>query len=228
MKKVLIDADTLAYRAVFSKGGDTLAGCSEKLEELVSNILVTMQYEYGNKFVYALYLTGDNNFRKDISPDYKAQRPKERPALLGFAKGYLEETYTTYVAEGEEADDAIAIVATANYPDAVIVSVDKDFRQVPCTLYNPVKQTWEEIDNWKGLSFFYEQMLVGDVADNIKGVYKVGPVKAKKMLSEATTERELWEIVLDAYEGDYDRAVMNGRLLWLRRHVNQVWQPPEG
>lgn len=226
--KVLIDADPLAYRAVFSSNGDSIGGVIEKIDELFNNIAKAIVYEFGHSYSRQAYLTGKGNFRYDISKDYKAQRPKEKPALLSFARDYMINEYDAILTEGEEADDAIAIEATTHYPDVIVVSIDKDFRQVPCHLYNPVKDEWDRIDYWNGLRFFYEQMLVGDRVDNIKGVDKIGPVKAIKMLTGATTELELWQRVLEAYEGDYDRAVMNGRLLWLRRQKDQVWMPPEG
>lgn len=224
--KVLIDADPLAYRAVFSKG-DTLGGVVEKIDELFNQITESVVYEFGDDLEYHSYLTGKNNFRYDFCKDYKGQRPKEKPTYLNFARDYIIENYDAIVTDGEEADDAIAIMATKHYQRAIVVSIDKDFKQVPCILYNPVKNEWDRIDYWNGLRFFYTQLLVGDRVDNIAGVFKVGPVKALKILEGAKTERELWERCLEAYEGDYDRAVMNGRLLWLRRQENQIWEPPK-
>jgi 5'-3' exonuclease len=171
-------------------------------------------------------LTGANNFRHEVAKDYKAQRPKEKPVLLNFARNYILEEYNTILTEGEEADDAIAILATKYFPEAVIVSIDKDFKQVPGLLFNPTKNEWTEVSEEGGMHFFYTQLLTGDKVDNIHGVYKVGPVKALKILEGATTEQEMWERCLEAYEGDYDRAVMNGRLLWLRRVEGQIWEPP--
>ena len=223
--KVLIDADPLAYRAVFSKG-DTLGGVVDKIDELYQQITESVVYEFGDDLEYHSYLTGKNNFRYDVCKDYKAQRPKEKPTFLNFAKEYIMDEYDAILTDGEEADDAIAIMATKHYPNVIIVSIDKDFKQVPSINYNPVKNEWDRVDHWNGLRFFYTQLLVGDRADNIEGIFKVGPVKALKILEGALTERELWERCLEAYEGDIDRAVMNGRLLWLRRHENQMWEPP--
>jgi 5'-3' exonuclease len=93
-------------------------------------------------------------------------------------------------------------------------------------LFNPTKNEWTEVSEEEGMYFFYTQLLTGDKVDNIHGVHKVGPVKALKILEGATTEQEMWERCLEAYEGDYDRAVMNGRLLWLRRVEGQIWEPP--
>lgn len=226
-KHILIDADTIAYRAVFSKDGDTIGGVIEKIEQVFDFIFDSVREKFGEDFVYKAYLTGSTNFRKDVAEDYKANRSGPRPVLLGFAKEHILENYNSELSEGEEADDAIAIAATKLRPHAVIVSIDKDFRQVPCLLFNPNRNTWEQIEEFEGLKNFYTQLLVGDNVDNIKGVWKVGPAKAEKILAGATTELELWKRCLEAYEGDIDRAVMNGRLLWLRRQENQLWEPPK-
>jgi 5'-3' exonuclease len=76
------------------------------------------------------------------------------------------------------------------------------------------KNEWKTVDEWSGLQFFYNQILTGDRADNIIGLYRVGPVKATKMLSEAKTEQDLWEACVKAYDGDVDRV------------EGEIWQPP--
>lgn len=225
-KHILIDADTIAYRAVFSKDGNTIGGVVEKVEAIFTHIVDSVQEKFGNNCTYKAYLTGSGNFRKEVAKDYKANRVGEKPVLLSFARDFILENYPSELSDGEEADDAIAIAATSLYPDAVIVSIDKDFRQVPCLLFNPNRNTWETVDEFEGLKFFYTQLLVGDSVDNIKGVWKVGPAKAAKILDGAATELEMWKRCLEAYEGDYERALMNGRLLWLRREKGQLWVPP--
>jgi 5'-3' exonuclease len=226
-KVILIDADPIAYRAVYSSEGDTIKGVCDKVDDIFKHIFEAMQERYGNDFRYVSFLTGANNFRHEVAKDYKAQRPKEKPVLLNFARNYILEDYNTILTEGEEADDAIAILATSYFPEAVIVSIDKDFKQVPGLLYNPTKNEWTEVSEEEGRYFFYTQLLTGDRVDNIHGVNKVGPVTAAKILEGATTEQEMWKRCLEAYEGDYDRAVMNGRLLWLRREEGQMWEPPK-
>ena len=98
--------------------------------------------------------------------------------------------------------------------------------QIPCHHFNFGKNEWKTVDEWSGLQFFYSQILTGDRADNIVGLYRVGPVKATKMLSEAKTEKDLWEACVKAYDGDVDRVIENARLLWLRRTEGEIWQPP--
>ena len=128
------------------------------------------------------------------------------------------------MSEGEEADDAVAIASTkGNY---WIVHVDKDLDQLPGWHYNPVKDEEYYVTEFEGLYSFYKQILTGDRVDNIEGLRGIGPVKADKILKDCTTERELYEACIKAYDGNTDRILENGKLLWLRRKPNQMWQPP--
>jgi len=226
--KLLIDGDTLCYRAAFSQEATTISGVCDKLDELMGHIFEATN-PYATPEDYAVFLTGKGNFRHDLIDTYKANPiDKPKPLMLPLARQYLIDSYNASVSEGEEADDVIAIEATRLYPECVIVSVDKDFRQVPSTIYNPSRNSWEKIDHEAGLFNFYEQLLTGDTADNIIGIYKVGPVKAKKMLAPCATEQDMFDVCLEAYEGDLDRMVVNARLLWLRRYEGQMWEPPSG
>ena len=128
------------------------------------------------------------------------------------------------VSDGQEADDDIAIRATELKGEGLIVSIDKDFMQVPGWHYNFVKKVKKEVTPEEGLRFFYTQILMGDSADNIPGIHRVGPVKAAKMLADAKTEQELYACCVEAMGAE--RVLENGRLLWLRRTADQMWEPP--
>ena len=178
---------------------------------------------------YSVYLTGKGNFRHEIakSHEYKGNRKSvEKPVHLYHIRDHLTNKYSAITSEGEEADDLIAIEATRLGPDTVVASIDKDMLQIPCHHFNFGNNEWKTVDEWSGLQFFYNQILTGDRADNIVGLYRVGPVKATKMLSEAKTEQDLWEACVKAYDGDVDRVIENARLLWLRRTEGEIWQPP--
>ena len=65
---------------------------------------------------YKVYLTGKGNFRHDIAvtEPYKGNRKeKEKPVHLEAIRQYLIKDWNAVVSEGEEADDLIAIDATA-------------------------------------------------------------------------------------------------------------------
>jgi len=49
-------------------------------------------------------------------------------------------------------------------------------------------------------------------------------------LTEAVTEKEMYDVCVVEYtDRDLDeaRVLENARLLWLRRHKEQMWLPPE-
>jgi len=79
---------------------------------------------------------------------------------------------------------------------------------------------------------FYKQMLLGDAADNIKGLYNVGAKSAwVKQLDDMTDEEEMYEHVEEKYRkyyGDYgDRFLKeNGTLLHMQRRKDDQWLPP--
>jgi 5'-3' exonuclease len=138
----------------------------------------------------------------------------------------MVDNWAAIVSEGEEADDLIAIAATKYGPETIVASIDKDMLQIPCRHFNFNRGDWKEVDPFEGIKFFYTQMLTGDRADNIIGLFKIGPVKADKILDGCTDEISLWNAVVKAYDGDTTRVVENARLLWLRRQENELWQPP--
>lgn len=231
VNKLLVDGDIIAYRAAFSVGD---LGYPWEVESKVDDL---MEYIIGETLVfssgsdYTTYLTGKNNFRHEIAvtAEYKGNRKSvSKPALLPDARHYMIKNYRGRIVNGQEADDAIAIEATSNDPETTVVaSIDKDMLQIPCWHFNFVTGDWTFVDKEMGLKSFYKQILTGDAADNIKGIYRVGPVKADKMLDGLTEEKDLYEAVVKAYDGDKERVLENARLLWLRREEGQMWEPPK-
>jgi 5'-3' exonuclease len=226
--KVLVDGDIVAYRAAFSTQDMFPQDAESKVDDLMDYILrETLMFPFPND--YKVFLTGSGNFRYDIAKSfpYKGNRSGvEKPIHLYVTRERLVSKWGAIVSEGEEADDLIAIAATEYGPDTIVASVDKDMLQIPCRHFNFTTGVWTTVTEFEGLRSFYKQILTGDRADNIVGLYRVGPVKAEKMLQDCDTEDELWDAVLKAYDGDLERVVENARLLWLRRKEGQLWQPP--
>lgn len=226
--KVLVDGDIVAYRAAFSTQDLFPEDARRKVDDLMLHILGETLVFY-TSCDYEVFLTGQGNFRYDIAKaaPYKGNRKDvAKPVHLSLCRDYLVDKWGAIVSEGEEADDLIAIAATEYGPDTVVASIDKDMLQIPCKHFNFSTGVWSDVSEFEGLKFFYKQILTGDRADNIMGLYRVGPVKAEKMLEGCDDEESLWDAVLKAYDGDLDRVVENARLLWLRRKEGQLWQPP--
>lgn len=229
--KALIDGDVFAYRAAFSTEGESKRNARVKVDEILQ---MSIEYVCGwpwGETDYQIYLTGSGyQFRHDIAKShvYKGNRSKrEKPEHLQYIRDYMISDWQTVVSVEQEADDCLAIHATELDHDCTIVSVDKDMLQVPCWHYNPVKGVMKKVTPSEGIKFFYTQILTGDSADNIHGIYNIGPKRAEKILKGVKSERSLWNKVVKEYNGDIDRAVENARLLWLRRYEGEIWQPPD-
>lgn len=220
----LIDADMLCYRIGFACDKEDASTAIKTMDKFVSDLIVTMDV-----INWELFLTGKGNFRNDyaVTVPYKGNRAKlKKPVHLQALRDYLVKEWNADMAEGQEADDAIAIRATELGDAGIIVSLDKDFDQVQGWHYNFVKDDLYYITAEEGLFNFYMQFLTGDRIDNIVGVKGIGPVKAEKLLTLAEgDEDQLFSICVEHL--GYDRAVENGRLLYLRRKEDEIWNPPQ-
>jgi 5'-3' exonuclease len=228
-KQVLVDGDPFAYRAAFSCEDESEEEALAKVDSVLDDALNEVMWEVSEDD-YQIFLTGKGNFRYDIavSHEYKGNRKGvEKPAHLQAIRQHMIDNWSAIVSEGEEADDLLGIWATAYGPQATIISIDKDMLQIPCHHYNPNKKTFTTMSERDGSKFFYTQILTGDKADNIIGLYGIGPKKAEKLLADSVTDEEMYEECLRAYGGEEDRVIENARLLWLRRYEGQLWEPPK-
>ena len=108
-----------------------------------------------------------------------------------------------------EADDAMGIYATAN-PGNIIVSPDKDMRQIPGRVYN-LDETLH-ITPEEGAKWHLIQTLAGDQTDGYSGVPGIGVKRAVALFDE---DGYSWETVVKAFKNkdlDEDAALMNARL----------------
>lgn len=230
---VLLDSDIIAYRISFACKDENISVAKRSLDSYVVDILVRgVDNTFPNCYVdeWKLYLTGSNNFRIAIAKTavYKGNRTAPKPEHLAALRQHLVREWGAVIVEGQEADDAIAIHNTwVNGEDVIISSVDKDLDQIPGWHYNFVKDIGYYITPEEATYKFYKQILTGDSADNIIGLYKVGPVKADKILEGCETEIDLYKACVAAYDGDEERVLENARLLWLRRFEGQMWEPPK-
>jgi hypothetical protein len=220
----LIDADSLIYAVGFSSNDTEESIALSRLEQTMIELCMELDCQD-----YKGFLTGKGNFRNDIAVTvpYKGQRVAEKPVHYQALRDHLVNSWGFEVVQGIEADDAVGIAAYALAEDeSIMVHIDKDLNQFRGWHYNYRKKEKYYVSEFEGLVSFYTQILTGDRIDNIVGLKGIGPVKAKRILEKCTNENELYQAVLKAYEGDQQRVLENGQLLWLQRSQNQVWTPP--
>lgn len=224
MITALIDADSLIYAVGFSSNDTEEPIALSRLEQTMTELCMDLDCDD-----YKGFLTGKGNFRNDIAvtAPYKGQRVADKPVHYQALRDHLVNSWGFEVVQGIEADDAVGIAAYALAEDeSIMVHIDKDLNQFRGWHYNYRKKEKYYVSEFEGLKSFYTQILTGDRIDNIVGLKGIGPVKAKRILEECTNENELYQAVLKAYEGDQQRVLENGQLLWLQREANQVWQIP--
>jgi DNA polymerase-1 len=169
----------------------------------VANMLKKLLVEYPTHHVAVVFDTKSKNFRHELYPDYKANRP-EMPEELASQILPLHELIRAMglpliAIEGIEADDVIGSFAKQAIEDnrQVIISTgDKDFAQLVCdkiTLINTMSSSRldeagvEEKFGVKPNQIIDYLALVGDSVDNVPGVPGVGPKTAAKWLREYHT-----------------------------------------
>lgn len=222
-KKALVDGDILVYRFAFAAENETEALCLVR----VTDFFIEDMFEKLGVDDYQIYITGVTNFRTEVAvtQPYKGNRAKTaKPRHYKAVRNKLLEMGAIETKD-EEADDAIAIEATKERDKVWIVSIDKDFKQVPGFHYNFVKEIKEYVSDEEALLNFYTQVLTGDRTDNIKGVEGYGPKKAEKALKDCKTAKEMWDVCVELH-GSIERATEDATLLYLRRTEGETWQPP--
>lgn len=126
-------------------------------DEVLSQVLGLSLYAPSRNYSRYYYFSGSNNFRKDLEPEYKAQRSSEKP--LAFAE-VRERLRPRFESRTLEADDLLGLHAS----QGVIVTSDKDLLQVPGKHYNPYDPNAKirTVDQEEGTYHFLTQVLTGD------------------------------------------------------------------
>ena len=211
----LIDADIVCFRVAAASENDPEDIAILRVDKLMRDVLEATQSSE-----YLAFLTGSNNFRKQINPEYKAHRKdKPLPKYLGVCREFLVTEWKATVSDGCEADDLLGIHQTEN---SILCSIDKDLLQIPGKHYNFVKQEFQNVTYEEGIKFFWKQMLIGDVSDNLFGVAGIGKVKASKLLDHLTSEEEMQNVVCKLYNNP-DRFQTNADCFWIWRNENEQW-----
>lgn len=196
------------------------------------------------------------SLRHNTHKEYKANRKNmSKPVHYNMLYNTLLDVYKAKISESDmEADDELGLNQTDK---TAIVTIDKDLWMIPgmhinlndenlkvfhATDLGSLTKTKDKAGKVRlkgtGFKWFAAQMLLGDPADNIKGIKGMGDVKVYSALNSKNTHKEIWETVLKAYK-DNDLLEINTILLWIARrdfptfkeymiHNNLSWELPDG
>ena len=214
---LLIDADFIVYKCCaaceteIDYGEDVIFVTSNYSDayKAVTNEISKITKQFGDFAKPILFFSDSNNFRKKISPEYKGHRNRKKPCGYKRVIRNLRIQYEVIVMKTLEADDAMGIYATA-HPGNIIVSPDKDMRQIPGKLYN--LETTQDITAKEGAKWHYIQTLAGDQTDGYSGVPGIGVKRAETLFDK---EGYSWDTVVKAFTDKgltVDDALLNARL----------------
>lgn len=218
--RALIDGDIIVYRGAASAQEDEQWVALSRADQMVQDILADTGADS-----YTVFLTGSGNFRRELTPTYKANRPDERPTHWQAVREFLVTHHKAIMCNGWEADDQMGAEQDKVGHTTVICSIDKDLFQIPGKHYNFVKKEARTVTPWEGIKHLYLQSLIGDRSDNIIGVQGIGPVKAERALAELETEEELYQKCREMYSDD-ERYHLNLQLLYIWQKMEDSYKPP--
>ena len=232
MTTLLVDGDIFVYRCAYNAQEQVDWGngliCSWvntfSAQAHLKRTLNTLK-EKLNADNMIIALSSPINFRKTLEPTYKENRLFREP-LLAYKtlRNYIKTSYISQELSGLEGDDVLGILATSpEQKDAIIISLDKDLKQIPGKHYNIDKpdQGITEVTSHEATLFFYTQVLTGDTTDGYAGCPGVGPKSAAKILQNATTHFEAWQRIVLAFEKAGLResdAILQARLARILRY----------
>jgi 5'-3' exonuclease len=237
---LLIDADILAYKTSFSAEEKTRwdegiwtwhadeGVAIQKAMDWIANI----HEQHGEDPAQSLFcFTGKTNWRHAVMPEYKAGRKETRtPLVLPVVRDWIKAHYQCAQEEPFEADDLLGIYSQV-YAGSIIVSQDKDFKQVPGRKCRDVGSPTYVVSEFEAVKWHMMQTLTGDATDGYTGCPGVGPVKAEKVLSKATNPTEMWAAVVKEYakaglgEQEAIRQARVAKILTTKDPAKRLWEP---
>jgi len=160
---------------------------------------------------------GGSSYRKEIYPEYKANR-KERYAeqteqeakefemfMAEFADTLtlIKEKYPVFHFRGVEADDIAAyITKNFDFDDCWLISSDKDWdllindkvsRFSTVTRKETTVHNWDEHYDFNRDDYITFKCLTGDKGDNVPGVPGVGPKRAVQLMEQYGTVFDIYD-----------------------------------
>lgn len=216
---LLFDADSLVWSSCYRKKEnpddpmfyDNMDDIIAKFDEVFMKIINDLEELYDIEEV-KVFSGSIGNFRKLITPVYKANRKQmDKPPLLNEMHQWVKDNYDSIWGYGVETDDMVArywyeLSNSIGRDNVMIISIDKDYKQFPCLMYNyHIKhQCVYDISEEEALYNFYEQMIIGDTADNVNYCKGYGKKFAEKYLKDCKSHysytKKIYELFNKLYK----------------------------
>ena len=214
---ILVDADSLIWSSCFKKKEfiddeqyNSIDEIIIKFDESFAKIINEVEEKYDIDKVIT-FACARGNFRKHISKTYKANRKKvDIPPMLSELQNYVVDKYSVIVGYGVETDDMVAtywkqLTDTFGRDEVLIISIDKDYKQFPALIYNYhfKSKCYYDLSIADARYNFYEQMIVGDTADNVNFCKGYGSAYCKKAFNLCLSDYSYIRVVFSLFKKIY-------------------------
>lgn len=240
---ILLDGDIFLYEATTTTeravdyGNDVwilsanLAEAKDNFQRMIKGVQEALSTSR-----MVVCLSDNENFRKDLTPTYKAARKAVRkPLIFPEMKSWVIDEYKAVIKPRLEADDVLGILSTQPNTNEkrIVVSTDKDLQTIPGWLWR--KDELVQITEDEANRFWLTQTLTGDATDGYKGCPGCGPVGAAKVLGVSPNYGSV-ELAFLKAGLTKDDALLSARLARILRWENwdvetqtvKLWSPPNG
>ena len=198
----IFDIDSLVYEACFS--AEDLEEAQESFWGRYNDVQYFMDKRYGESTIIPVGFC-INNYRKKVDLSYKAQRTSPKPEFFDELIQHIKDSIDVQMRSGIETDDLVAKFHQYYGKDkSVIISIDKDYMQFEGTIFNYRKREFIKVSKDEALYNLYEQMVVGDRADNVlvcKGYGAKWCEKNLKGKNEFAMLRAVFTLYRQLYKG---------------------------
>lgn len=212
---ILIDWSAISIACILGTSKSELNNFYEDKGDLLKHIIFNRLRYYNQKFSHeygelVICIDSGKVWRTDFFKNYKCKRKEKKKEdkkidwnlLLKVSDSVLNDIaeyfpYKVIKVEKTEADDIIAVLARNYKEKTVIVSADKDFKQLlgneRIRQYHPVEDKFIKLETpaWK---FLLEQVIRGDTADSIPNV-----LSDDNVFFECRRQKSIYEKYVDEF-----------------------------
>lgn len=233
---VIVDANAFVHSSFHGYDSKPdVKGEDQRVLHGIMNTLVDLTYQLPQiDYLYIVFDPNDGSlYRKSLYPPYKANRPPSDPELIRqkeVAKKVIENHLGIPCVSypGYEADDIIGSISEIVRHEyrVIIISPDKDLAQLvkdDVVLLRKIKTKKERGYRTINTANIHEQFgvhanqipdwlaLMGDTADNLPGLYKIGEKKASNILSEFPTLEHLFAILHETKNEEFKQQILENK-----------------
>jgi len=207
-KIVLWDYDSMLHHCLYSGKNEIgeknpeytiedLEYLKGKLTEMTFKILNNIE-KYYNIISCYIFIKGDSNFRKELYPEYKANRPSPNPLIKELYK-YAIEMHQAITADNCEAEDMVYRVSKEINHEGLILFVDHDLLEIPSRFMNYKTGVFSKVSEKEATYNLYKKLCLSEPGDNVKTSPGIGEKYFQKNFHIDMTIEEYEEALFKAY-----------------------------